>query len=386
MGLASLIAAELWRRPERTIFTVASIAVGFFLFGVLQGVNSAFNAALSRTEADRLLIDPRFDAPLPLAYGSRIERVPGVRQVTWTQFLFSYYQDPKDSVIVIATPPERFFRVRNEAKTSAAALERLVRTRTGLIVMGSLAERFGWKVGDRVSLISALPRQDGGHSWTFDIVGELTVPSNPGQVPFAVMNYDYLDEARADDKGTVGRYVIRIADPRRATAVAHSIDQVFANSSVPTLTQVESEFAAQSLATIGDVGRLTQAVIIAVFFAMLFVTGSVVLQSVRERTPEFAVLKTLGYSDRRVLVLVELEALALCLGGAVIGLGLAFAAFHFIGKPMGQIDLYLRTANLSVRVLVEGVVLAVGLTFVAAAIPAWSAKRLDIVEAMRVRV
>ena len=386
MGLGSLVWAELRRRPERTTFTVISLAVGFLLFGVLQGVNSAFGAAVSRTEADRLLIDPRFDAPLPLAYGSRIERLPGVSQVTWTQFLFSYFQDPKNSVIVIATSPARFFQVRNEYRTSAADLQRLARTRTGLIVLDSLSKRFGWKVGDQVSLVSPLPREDDGHTWTFDIVGEMTAPGNPGQIPFAVMNYDYLDEARADDKGTVGRYVIRVADPGRATAVAHSIDQVFANSSVPTLTQVESEFAAQSLATIGDVGRLTDAVIIAVFFAMLFLTGSVVLQSVRERTSELAVLKTLGYSDRRVLVLVELEALALCLCGALVGLGLAFAAFHFIGTPLGQINLYLRTANLSAAVMVEGVVLAVALTLLAAAIPAWNAKRLDIVEAMRVRV
>jgi putative ABC transport system permease protein len=386
MGLGGLVRAELWRKPERTIFTVASLAVGFLLFGVLQGVNTAFSAAVSRTEADRLLIDSRFDAPLPLAYAERIEKVPGVTQVTWTHFLFGYYQDPGNTVIILTTSPERFFQVRNEAKASAAVIERLAHTRTGLVVMTSLAQKYGWKVGDHVSVISAVPRKDGGNTWTFDIVGLFTVPSNAGQVPYAIANYEYFDEARADDRGTVGRFVIRIADPRRASAVARSIDTVFANSSVPTLTQVESEFAARSLATIGDVGTLTQAVIIAVCFAMLFLTASVVLQSVRERTPELAVLKTLGYSDRRVLLLVELEALALCRCGAVIGLGLAFTAFHFIGKPMGEINLYLRTANLSVAVIVEGVVLALALTLAAAAIPAWSAMRLGIADAMRVRV
>ena len=228
--------------------------------------------------------------------------------------------------------------------------------------------------------------QDGAHSWTFDIVGTTAVPSDPGHAPFAVVNYTYYDAMRASNRGTVLNFVVIIDDPRHAASIARSIDRLFVNSPAPTLTQQESEQAAQAVAELGDVGRLTDSVIIAVFFSLLFLTGNVLLQSVRERTPELAVLKTLGYSDLRILLLVELEALVLCLSGAVIGLVLAGIAFHFLGRAIVDISDYLRPTNvLSVSVLLSGLGLAVALTLVAAAIPAWGAKRLNIVEAMRVR-
>ncbi|MGB6450221.1 MAG: FtsX-like permease family protein [Steroidobacteraceae bacterium] len=380
MSVWTLVQAELWRRPERSIFTVVSLAVGFLLFGLLQSVNAAFGAAVARSHADRLMVSARFNHPIPLSYLSQIERVPGVKQVTWLGLLPAYYRDSKQQLMVLATSPARFFSVLDEYKTSATALNRLIRTRTGIIVLDTVAKRFGWKVGDRISLIN------GHHGWTFDIVGIVTCPSNPAQDPFAVINYTYFDATRESARGTVAWFYVHVADPRRAASVGRSIDKFFANSSAPTLSEQESKFAAQGVSEIGDVRWLTDSIIIAVFFAMLFLTGNVVFESVRERTSEFAVLKTLGYSHLRVLMLIELEALALCLSGAVIGLGLAAVAFHFVGRTLGKISDFLATANvLSPAIILAGVGLAVALTFIAAAIPAWRAKRLDIVDALRVR-
>ncbi len=377
MSFWTLVRAELWRRPERTIFTVVSLAVGFLLFGLLQSVNSAFGAAVARSHADRLMITERFGGSMPLAYLSRIERVPGVAQVAWFALLIAHYRDLKQPLMVLATTPA-FFSVLDEYKTPAVAVDRLISTRTGLIVLDTVAKRFGWKVDDQVSLL------DGPRVWTFDIVGIVTCPSNPAHPAFAVTNYAYVDAIRAS--GTVAYFVVRVADPRRAVSVGRSIDRLFANSSAPTHTQQESDFAAQAVSDIGDVRWLTDSVIVAVFFAMVLLTGNVVLESVRERAAELAVMKTLGYSDTRVLVLIELEALTLCLSGAVIGLALAAVAFHFVGRTLGKLDDWLATANvLSVGIILAGVGLAAALTLVAAAIPAWRAKRLDVVDALRVR-
>jgi putative ABC transport system permease protein len=376
--------AGLWRKPARTAFTMISLAVGFLLFGLLQGVNSTFTAAIGRTKADRLLIDPRFDAPLPQSYASRIARVPGVRDITWTQFLQGYYQDQKNFVLVLTAEPTSFFRVRDEYVAAPAVVDTLAHTRAGLVILDKLAEQYGWKVGDRVTLTSGVPRQDGGRDWEFDVVGVMTDPSNPGQFPFAVANFDYLEEARAVGKGTVGRFVIRVTDPARSLDVGRAVDAEFVNSPAPTLSQLENAFAGTELATIGDVGRLTVAVIAAVFFAILFLAANVILQSVRERTAEFAVLKTLGFSDGRVLCLVVLEALLLCGAGAALGLGASEVVFPFVAAFLPNLSLYLATTpGLNASVLVLGIAVAAALTVLAAALPAWSAKRLDIVEALR---
>ncbi|MGH8220613.1 MAG: ABC transporter permease [Steroidobacteraceae bacterium] len=385
MSFWTLVRTELWRRPERTIFTIVSLAVGFFLFGLLQSVNAAFGATAAHSHADRLMVSGRFGNLMPLAYLSRIERVPGVKRVMWLGLLLAYYRDPKQSLLVLATSPARFFAVLNENRTSTAALNRLIRTRTGLIASDTVARRFGWKVGDQVSLM------DGQHhSWTFDMVGIVACPSpcasNPAQQPFALMNYSYFDAARESGRGKVAWFYVQVADPRRAASVGRSIDRLFANSSAPTLSQQESEFAAQGVAELGDVRWLTDSVIIAVFFAMLFLASNVVFDSVRERTSELAVLKTLGYSDVRILMLIELDALALSLSGATVGLGLAALAFHFVGRTLGKISDFIAKSNvLSPAIVLAGVGLAVALTLLAAAIPAWSAKRLDIVDALRVR-
>lgn len=384
MKLLSLVWAGLWRKPTRTAFTLASLAVGFLLFGLLQGVSSTFSAAIARTKADRLLIDPRFDEPLPQAYAERIARVPGVKEVTWTRFLQGTYQDRNNRVIVLTADAPTFFRVRDEYVTTPAALDALARTQTGLIILDKLAEQHGWSVGDRITLTTDTVQQRGGSDWEFDIVGIMTCPTNPGQFPFAVANYDYLDAASATGRGSVARFVIRVTDPDRSVEVGRAIDSQFANSAAPTLSQLENAVAGAQLATIGDVGRLTVAVSGAVFFAILCLAGNVILQSVRERTAEFAVLKTLGFSDGRVLGLVVLESLLLCAAGAGIGLGASQAVFPFVAAFLPDLSLYLSTTpTLSASVLAYGLAVAALLTVLAGALPAWSAKRLEIVDALR---
>lgn len=386
MKYLPLIWSGLWRRPARAAFTMASLAIGFLLFGLLEGVDTAFGAAVERQRLDRLLTDPRFgEPPLPLTYAERIERVPGVTNLVWTQFLFGFYRQPADGVLVLTTEPARFFRVRNEYQTSTEHLQALVRTRTGLIVLESLANRLGWKVGDKVTLQTQVPQRNGSTDWTFDVVGLLTIPSNPGQIGFAVANYEYLDEARASGRGTVRRFVVRIDDPRRSVDVSRAIDALFENSPAPTRTMTENEIAQAQLASVGDVRLIARAIIAAVFFAIAFLTGNTILQSVRERTSELGTLKALGYADRTVLVLVTSEALILCLCAAMIGLGAALALFPLVSASLPDVSAYVGSARMSGSVIVYGLVFATGLALMSAAVPALLATRLKVVEALAVR-
>ena len=384
MKMLFLVWAGLWCKPTRTVFTLISLAVGFLLFGLLQGLNSAFATATSRTQADRLLVAARFESPMPQSYLERIRSVPGVTGVTWTAILPAFHQDPRNGFALISTDPISFYAVRNEYKVDPRQLEALIRTRTGLLVLESFAKERGWKIGDKIAVGSRVPREDGS-PWTFDIVGFTTNPSHPGSVPFALAQYDYVNASRAGLKDRATRFVVRIADPRRSLDTAEAIDKVFANSDAPTRTQAENEYAQSDMATIGDVRRLTVAVIAAVFFATLFLTGNVVRQSVRERTAQFGMLKTLGFSDTRVLAIVAGEALLLCLLGAVAGLAATAATFPLVASYLPNLSGFLGTPELSSMVLVLGVVAAVVLMVLSTAQPAWSAMRLNIVDALRMR-
>jgi putative ABC transport system permease protein len=341
---------------------------------------------VQRQRLDRLLTDPRFgEPPLPLGYAERIERVPGVTSLTWTQFLPGFWRERTNGLVVIATDPERFFRVRNEYQTSPEHLRALSETRTGLIVLESLAARNGWKIGDKVTLQTLTPQQDGTTNWTFDVVGFVTNPSNPGQIAFALTNYSYLDEARAARRGTVGRFVLRIDDPRRSVEVSRAIDALFESSSAPTRTMTENEFAQAQLASVGQVSLFARAIIGAVFFAIAFLTGNTILQSVRERTSELGTLKALGYADATILMLVVSETLLLCLVAAAVGLAAAVAFFPMISTYLPALSGFVGTARMSNAVIVLGFVFAAALALVSAAFPAWRATRLKVVDALAAR-
>jgi putative ABC transport system permease protein len=375
----------LWIKPIRTTLTLLSLIVGFLLFGFLQGLHTAFALATSRTQADRLLVSPRFEAPLRRGYLERIQQVAGVKEVTYTGFLPVFYQEPRNGFVVISTDPVSFLHVRDEYVVAPGTLDALVKTRAGMIVLENLAKERGWKIGDKVPLGSPIPRED-GTPWTFEVVGFVTNPSHPGSVPFVLANYDYVNTSRTNLKGSVTRFVVRVVDARRSLDTAEAIDKLFANSDAPSRTQAENEFAQANMATIGDVQRLTAAITAAVLFASLFMTGNVIRQAMRERTPQFGTLKALGFSDTAVLTLVVGETLVLCLLAAGIGLAITSLAFPLVAGRLPILSGYVGTPRLEGSVLLLGFLTAVALTALSAALPAWTAMRLKIVDALRMRV
>ncbi len=374
MKYLPLIWAGLWRRPARTIFTLLSVAVAFFLFGILQGLNDGFDKAISDQRLDRLITDPRVPGgpPLPIAALAQIERIPGVTRVAQRATLIGTWREPKNVVAVLATDPQRFFAVRPEFAIAPQQFEALKITRTGLVVTPALLEYFGWKVGDKISIRSQVLQRDGNDVWTFDIVGTFDTPS---KTYLSLMNYQYLDEARAQGQGSVERFIVRISNPNRSVATATAIDRLFANSHHETRTRSEKELALVRLKQVGDIRFVTQAIVGAVFFTLLFLTANTMRQSVRDRTSEFGVLKSFGVSDAKILGLVLAEAGVLCLCAAAIGLTLAAGGAPLLEETIGSV-------RMSAATIFTGMVAAALVALVSAILPAWRIRGLSVVDAL----
>ncbi len=381
LKLLPLVYANLMRKKTRTVLTLLSLFMAFMLFGLLQGVNSLFSSGAELVGTQRLITQARvsFTSALPLAHLPRIEAVDGVEQVAWMQWFGAYWKEPKNFIAEFAVPPDRFFATYPELKVSDEHLEAFRRTRTGILVGERLMERFGWNVGDRIPLTSTIwPQKDGNRTWAFDIVGTYTGYDEDwaSRAQGIYLNFDYFDEARLFGNGNAGIYVIRLADADQAEAVAEAIDALFLNSPNETKTQSEAQWNLNFVRQIGDIGLIVNSILVAVFFTILLVTGNTMSQSVRERIPELAVLKTLGFSDDTVTAMVLAEALLLCalgaLGGMLLSIGAADTMSRIIRNPVPVDAGVWVTAGVAVLALA----LAVG------AGPALRARRLKIVDAL----
>jgi len=373
-----LLWAGLWRKPVRTVLTLLSIVVAFVLFGILAGIDAGFDQTLKASRLDRLFTDSRFGAPMQFSYAAQIARVPGVALVAPRRGLGGYYRDPKDGMGVICID-ERFFALRPEITITPAQLAALRHTRTGAVIGLYLHNKYGWKVGDRIPLTTQTLRVDGSKVWTFDIVGIVDDANYPGQAGWFLGNYEYLDEASASDKGSTDRFLVRIKDPQRAVQIGRQIDRLFANSAAPTRTTSEQSQAQSGLQYIGDMNLFIHAVVGAVFFMLLFVTGNTMLQSARERVGEFAVLKTLGFTDNTVVALVIAEAVLLCLVAALLGLLTAKLAIP-LTRPLIEDFVSLLQTNWSDAL--RGFALALIVAILSSLYPAWRMRQLSIVSAL----
>jgi putative ABC transport system permease protein len=378
MKFLPLIWAGLWRKPARTLLTLFSIVIAFILFGLLQGVDSAFSRLIGLQKLDRMFVDSRYFQPLPYSYKARIEQLKGVTRITEISFMGGYYQDPKNNAVAIFTLPSMWLAIRPEWQVPKEQIEAVMRTRSGVIISEWLAKKNGWQIGDTFTLKKAMPRKDQGTDWTFDVVGIMSNSASTGDVRFFLANHAYLDETRASGSGTVGRFLMRIDDASRSAQLARQIDAMFASSSAATRSQSEQDQAQSQLATIGDFSFFTRAIMSAVFFALLLLTLNTTMESVRERTSELATLKTIGFTDTHVLALVLAESVTLFIAAAVLGLAIAAALFPLAKSILG-------TAILPMPVVFIGAVLAIAAAVLSAIVPAWRAKRLNIVEALAVR-
>jgi putative ABC transport system permease protein len=380
MNYAVLVWKGIWRKPLRTVFSAASIAVAFLLFGLLQGINASFDEAADKSGADRLYVRNSVSdlEGLPISGLSTTESVPGVSDVAYHVLFPSFYRDPSDTVVAFAAAGERFFKVNKDLVVSPEALAALRTNRAAALVGATRAQREGWKVGQRISLQSTYwARTDGASDWTFDIVG--VYADKDEKINFLtnglLINYSYLDEARAFGKGIIGVFLVNVKDPANAGQVARAIDARFANSSWPTKTETIKAGVSSQLKQMGDVKFMVQAVVASVFFTLMFLTSNATMQSVRERTTEFAVMKTLGFSEGVCTTLMFTEVFMLYLVAALSGLGLAAFLLPSIGASFG-------ISRIPSGVLATGLGIAVLLTVITLLLPIFSMRRIRLVDAL----
>src|SRR5450631_805146 len=379
-----LIWATLWRKKTRTIFTLLSIVVAFLLFGVLETVDYAFaHPSGGVTGADKLITINKYSITLSLPFSDvqQIRSVPGVAEVTWISWFGAYYQESKNFVFALPIDTDSYFNLhKNEFIVSDAQMKAYQSTRTGALVNSALMKKFGWKVGDKVPLHSTIwtQKKDGSLDWTFDIVGSFDAkdPTQASQQASTLLfHYELFDEGRSFGKGNVGWFEERVGDPSQSAAIAGRIDALFANSPNETKTQPAKDFALAFMKQLGDIGFVLRAILGAVFFTLLFLTGNTMMQSVRERVPELAVLKTLGFSGPKVLCLVLAESLLLCVTAAIVGLALSFGALPILRQGLQGVEL-------SPLALLPGIGVAILLALIVGLPPAIRAMRLNIIDAL----
>jgi putative ABC transport system permease protein len=380
MKFLPLVWAGLWRRPARSTLTALCIVIAFVLLGLLEGVNAGFARAIANAHREFLItnIRVRRGPPMPISALATIRNIPGIAEVAPRAYFVASYRDPSptSSVVALATDPELFFRLLIGIKVAPGAVAALTHTRNGMLVTPPMLTQFGWKVGDIVPLQSPAVKTDGTSTWIFKIVGTFDTPLAPNPSYFGVMNYAYFNDSRTVDRDTAELFYIRIKDPNQAIAMAAAIDKVFANSSHETRTRSQQQRAEAQAKQMGDVELFTDAVIGAVLFTLAFLTGNSLRQALEERAREFGILKSLGYSDARVLLLAFAEALLLCLPPAALGLVIARLIAPLARQDIGSIVI-------SGWVVTAGLLCATALAFLGAALPASRVARMPITAALR---
>ncbi len=372
-----LVWAGIWRKRGRAVLMLLQIASAFALFGLLEGFNTGIKQAIAKTHNDRLYVSSSISLgePLPISLLERVRSTPGIVVAAPRTNLPATYQTPDQQVAVLATDADPFFTIYDEVSTSKDAIEALERTRSGTIVGRQTMEKYHWKIGDRIVLQSPLPKADGSRDWAFDIVGQWDSTDDNSNPVSLVANFAYVNESRMTNRDTGQMFVAKIDDPANAAAIGLAIDNAFANSDHETRTQSEADLLASQIQRIGDLNFLVRAIIGAVFFALLFATGALMMQSIRERMPELAVLKTVGFSDRLVTGLIVTEAVAFCLFSAAIGLAIARSALPFAKQLIG-------IAAVPGVVVAAGFGFAVLLALIGSCVPAWRGMKLQVADAL----
>jgi putative ABC transport system permease protein len=378
-----LLRKNLGRRKVRTVFTVLSIFVAFVLFMILSALATGFTGGVELAGADRLITIHKVSIiqPLPASYEADIEAVPGVVDAANAVWFGGVYQDPKNFIAQMAVDAEEWLAMYPEYVLSPSEREAWIADRTGAIVGEALAQRFGWEVGDRIPIQGTIwQRKDGSKTWEFTLRGIYEGAEDGTDDTQFFFHHAFLDEARAFGEGLVGWYTIRVADPQRADAIAEAIDAEFANSPAETKTATEKAFVQAFANQIGDVGAIVTGILAAVFFTMLLVAGNTMAQAVRERTGELAVLKTLGFTDGRVLGLVLAESLVVAALGGVLGLAVGWLVVSGMAAELGA---FLPAVYVQPRDLALGVALVALVGIAAGILPAYQAMRLEVVQALR---
>ena len=382
MKYLHLIWASLFRSKTRTALTLLSVVAAFLLFGMLDSVRVAFTSGNSVAGANRLVVSSRLSITQTLPYRllAQIEAVPGVEKVAYANWFGGIYRDPKNFFPNFAIGPG-YFDVYPELKIPSEQLQAFEADRTGAIVGAALAEQHGWKVGDTIPMQATIFPKDGSNDWAFTLRGIFHVEDEKlkGQERQLMFHWKYFDEANDYMQNQIGWFMVTLADPDQASQVALAIDKLSENSDHETKAQTEQAWQQAFMKQFADIGLIVTAIMGAVFFTLLLLTGNTMAQAVRERIPELAVLKTIGFSNRSVLALVLAESVLLVALGGLLGLGLASVVIVGVSANSGGM---LPMDRVPTDTWLMGLALMLLIGVVVGLLPALRAMRLKIVDAL----
>lgn len=376
-----LVWASLSRRRLRTVLTFLSVAIAFLLFALLQGINTGFNVLINSASANRVDVQDRvsFTRWMPLSMRSQIERVPGVVSVMPYAYFGGYYQDPKNGIGAGSIDVSQLYKIFPKIKLPRSEWRAMMRDRTGALVGAQLAHRYGWKIGDHIPLGTPIWRPNGhAFNWSVTIEGIFRFKNPAYSSNELWMNLAYFEQSMAH-LNKASQYIVAIGTSARPAEVCHAIDALFRNSPTPTLCQSEKARARAQLARIGNIRFIVDTIVGAVLFTLLALTANTMMQSVRERVAEIAVLKTIGYRASVLVRLVGLEAVLLCVSAALCGL---LPAIEIVPNVFARLGIGTSAIPLSPAVLLEGLSIAIGLAIVSSVLPVWRAVRLNVALAL----
>ncbi len=382
MNQAMLVAKNLGRRKLRTFLMLVAIFIAFFLYGALECFNRAFHSSENAASAERLVTVNRinFTMPLPVNYAGRVQQVPGVRAVTYQSWFGGYYKDQREPLFMMAVDPATYLAVYPSVQMPAEQRRAWLANRTGLAVGKTTAAKYGWKVGDRIPISSNVyMKKDGGRAWEFDVSAVFSDPDDSAREGLVLMGHDYFDETVTFGRDQVNMIVFSTSSTKQNDAIAKAVDALFANSEAETTTDTAAAFNRAFAAQFGNIALIITLVVATAFAAILMIVGNTMVMSVRERTREIGVLKTLGFRSSTILGQILAESLLLAVVGAVLGLGAADGVILVAGKFLQGFGSNLQ---MTAAVFLGGVGWAVLLGLVTGAVPAWSGMRLQIATAL----
>jgi len=378
----TLVKIGLIRKRLRTFLTIMSMFIAFWLYGTLNTFAGLFTGAIEGLSAENIMVMPRYDmlGKLPYSHVTFVEEVEGVEEIMFMDFLVSNSIESMMDGVVYAVSPN-FFEVYDRFETDEEALAGMNSNPNAVIVGKLMADTKGLKIGDLLAVKSNSMNSDGSYDWSFQVVGFYTAKQIKGDEMGAVINWDSYDEARLSQKGTVGFIMAKISDASLGDEISDVIDERFINSPYATRSGPESVIAVEMAGEIADVELIVNAILLAVFFTILLVSGNTMAQSIRERTNDIGVLKCLGYKDKTIFFSVVLEAVVICFAAVISGLLFTMLLIPVIDAASGGLTadtLYLRPSTVFGATIV-GLIIA----FMAAAVPAYQSLRLKVVDALR---
>ena len=376
-----LVLKNLTRKPLRLFLTVFATFIAFMIFGTLTAFQQAFDAGVDLAADDRLVVVNKinFTQTLPIAYANRVRGVEDVVAVTHLNWFGGYYQEPRNQFAMFAVDAENFLTVYDELVIGDAERAAWIANRQGLIAGKSIAENFGWQAGERIPVNSNIfSQRDGRTDWDFDVVAIYEGADPQTDTNSVYFHYEYFNETQSFGGDFIGFMGVRTTDPQQNEAVIAAIDDMFANSPAETETVPEKAFNKAFIEQIGNLSLILTSVVLAAFFVILVIVGNSMILSIRERTREIGVMKTLGFTSGRIFRMVLTESLLVALIGGVLGVLAAGLMVSLVNKAPIQLPVLVLGGSVWTQALLYVAVLG----FITGIVPAMNALKLNIITAL----